>query len=272
MNDGPSFAELKGKRLGAVERGILLSAASPGRTGALLLKARSGKRSEQEGVRRAARRLEGLKLIRVAKVREGTRAYDPRREDPFYWEGEFVERLDKTRRHSVPRLICWRTVFGDALVDVYRRELTDQRVIRWTEEAYRRAERYASLRSVSEAEWQTAEVEAARLLVPSPAENKRVKMLVTDQLEGAELESWQLSIQVAAKRNPGAGSKRHSEAAAALFESGIPLEELRREAPAKPVRPANVTSPPRGFADSFEYAGQRLAEEQNRRRTLLGES
>ena len=123
-HDGPDFSELKGKRLGAVERGILLSAASPAKTGALLLKARSGKRSEQEGVRRAARRLEGLKLIRVAKVREGTRAYDPRREDPYYWDGEFVERVDKTRRHSVPRLICWRTVFGDALVDVYREELT----------------------------------------------------------------------------------------------------------------------------------------------------
>ena len=36
MHDGPTFAELKGKRLGAVERGILLSAASPGRSGPLL--------------------------------------------------------------------------------------------------------------------------------------------------------------------------------------------------------------------------------------------
>ena len=39
MHDGPSYTELKGKRLGAVERGILLSAGSPGKTRALLLKA-----------------------------------------------------------------------------------------------------------------------------------------------------------------------------------------------------------------------------------------
>ena len=42
MHDGPSYTELKGKRLGKVERGILRCAGSPGLTGALILKARSG--------------------------------------------------------------------------------------------------------------------------------------------------------------------------------------------------------------------------------------
>jgi hypothetical protein len=271
MHDGPTFAELKGKRLGRVERGILLSAGSPGRSGPLLLKAPSGKRSEQEGVRRAAWRLEGLRLIRMVKVTEGTRAYDPRREDPYYWDGQLKERLDKTRRHSVPRLICWRTVFGDALVDVYREELTGQRSIRWKEVAYERAAWKASLNPVSGATWRAAEEEAARLLEESPAEVEEGRTLVTNDLEGAERERWLLSIDVAAMRNPGAGSKRLFNEAVNLAESGISLEELRREAPAKPVRPAKVTATPTAFADSFEYARQRLVGDEARRRELTGE-
>ena len=271
MHDGPSYTELKGKRLGKVERGILRCAGSPGLTGALILKARSGKRSEQESVRRAARRLESLRLIRVAKVREGTRAYDPRREDPYHWDGQFKERVDKTRRHSVPRLICWRTVFGDALVDVYREELTDRRSIRWEEETYERAARVASLNPVSETTWWAAEEEAARLLEESPAEIEEGVTLVTDDLEGADRERWLLSIDVAAARNPGAGSKRLFNEAVDLADSGITLEELRREAPAKPVRPAKVTSEPKHFADSFEYSRQRLVDDEARRRELMGE-
>ena len=271
MHDGPTFAELKGKRLGAVERGILLCAGSPGKTGALLLKAPSGKRSEQEGIRRAARKLESLRLIRIANVREGTRAYDRRREDPYYWDGEFKERIDKTRRHSVPRLVCWRTVFGDALVDAYREALTDRRSIRWKEETYERAARSASLNPVSEATWQAAEVEAARLLEESPAEIDECRTLISDELEGDELQRWVLSIDVAAARNPGAGSMRLFKEAVDLAESDIPLEELRRVAPAKPVRPAKVTAAPKAFADSLDYSRQRLVEEETRRRVLLGE-
>jgi hypothetical protein len=156
MHDGPSYAELKGKRLGKVERGILLSAPSPGLTGALILKAPSGRRSEQESVRRAARKLESLRLIRIAKVREGTRAHDPRLHEPIYWEGEFYVPIDKPRRHSVPRLVCWRTVFGNALVGAYREELNDRRSIRWREETYERVVRSASLSPVTEAAWQAA--------------------------------------------------------------------------------------------------------------------
>ena len=52
MHGGPSFAELKGKRLGGVERGILLCAGSSAQTDALLLKALSGRRSEEERGRR----------------------------------------------------------------------------------------------------------------------------------------------------------------------------------------------------------------------------
>jgi hypothetical protein len=272
MHDGPSFAELKGKRLGAVERGILLSAPSPGRTGALLLKAPSGKRSEQEGIRRAARKLEGLRLIWIAKVREGTRAYDPRREDPYYWDGEFKVRVDKTRRHSVPRLVCWRTVFGNALVNAYREELTDQRSIRWKEATYERMARSASLNPVSEVTWRAAEAEAARMLEEFPAEIEQGTTLITDDLEGDERDRWLLSIDVAAARNPGAGSKRLFEEAVDLADSGISLEELSREAPAEPVRPAKVTAAPKAFADNLEYSRQRLVEDESRRRNLLGES
>ena len=271
MHDGPSFAELKGKRLGAVERGILLCAGSPGKTGALLLKAPSDERSEQESIRRAARRLGSLRLIRVARVREGTRAYDPRRQDPYYWGGEFVERIDKTRRHSVPRLVCWRTVFGDALVDAYREALTDRRSIRWKEETYERAARSASLNPVSGATWQAAEAEAARMLEESPAEVEEGRPLVSSELNGDERERWLLSIQVAAARNPGAGSMRLFNESVEVAESGISLEELRREAPAKPVRPAKVTAAPKAFADSLDYSRQRLVEEETRRRVLLGE-
>jgi hypothetical protein len=272
MHDGPSFDELTGKRLGAVERGILLSAGSPARTNPLILKARSGKRSEQESARRAARRLEGLRLIRVAKVREGTRAYDPRRHDPYYWEGQFFERTDKTRRHSVPRLVCWRTAFGNALVDAYRQELTDRRPIRWKEETFERAARVASLSPVSVATWQAAEAEAARMLEQSPAEIEQGTTLITDDLEGDERDRWLLSIDVAAARNPGAGSKRLFEEAVDLADSGISLEELSREAPAEPIRPAKVTAAPKAFADNLEYSRQRLVEDESRRRILPGES
>ncbi len=272
MHDGPTFAQLKGKRLGRIERGILLSAGSPGRTGALLLKAPSGKRSEQEGICRAARRLEELRLVRLAKVREGTRAHDPRREDPYYWGGEFMERVDKTRRHSVPRLICWRTVFGDALVDAYREELNDRRSIRWKAETYERVARYASMNPVSEVTWQAAEAEAARLLEESPAEVEEGRPLISGELDGDERERWQLSIDVAAARNPGAGSMRLFEESVTLMDSEIPLEDLLREAPAKPVRPAKVTSEPTTFTDRFEYSRQRLNEDESRRRILLGDS
>jgi hypothetical protein len=269
MHDGPSYTELKGKRLGKIERGILLCAGSPGLTGALILKAPSGKRSEQEGIRRAARKLEGLRLIWIAKVREGTRAYDPRRNSPYYWGGQFFERTDKTRRHSVPRLVCWRTAFGDALVDAYRQELTDRRPIRWKEETFERAARVASLSPVSVATWQAAEAEAARMLEQSPAEIEQGTTLITDDLEGDERDRWLLSIDVAAARNPGAGSKRLFEEAVDLADSGISLEELSREAPAEPVRPAKVTAAPKAFADNLEYSRQRLVEDESRRRNLL---
>jgi hypothetical protein len=269
MHDGPDFTELKGKRLGAVERGILLSAGSPALTNPLILKARSGKRSEQESARRAARRLESLGLIRVAKVREGTRAHDPRRHDPYYWEGEFFDRTDKTRRHSVPRLVCWRTAFGDALVDAYRQELTDRRPIRWNEETYERVARCASLSPVSEASWQGAETDVARVLEESPSEIEEDQLLISGELDPEICQRWRLSIQVAAARNPGAGSLRLFKESVALTESDISLEELRREAPAEPVKRPNVTSEPKAFADNLEYSRQRLVEDESRRRNLL---
>ncbi|MBK5111900.1 MAG: hypothetical protein JJE10_11185, partial [Thermoleophilia bacterium] len=86
-----------------------------------------------------------------------------------------------------------------------------------------------------------------------------------------ERERWLLSIQVAAARNPGAGSMRLFNESVEVAESGISLEELRREAPAKPVRPAKVTAAPKAFADSLDYSRQRLVEEETRRRVLLGE-
>ena len=171
----------------------------------------------------------------------------------------------------MPRLICWRTVFGDALVDFYREELNDRRSIRWTEVAYERAAWKASLNPVSGATWRAAEEEAARLLEESPAEVEEAVTLITNDLDGAERERWLLSIDVAAARNPGAGSKRLYEEAVDLAESGISLEELRREAPAKPVRPPKVTAAPKAFADSFEYARQRLVDDEARRRELIGE-
>ena len=270
MHDGPSYAELKGKRLGKIERGILLSAGSPGLTGALILKAPSGKRSEQESVRRAARRLESLRLIRLAKVREGTRAHDPRRHEPFYWGGEFVERIDKTRRHSVPRLVCWRTVFGEALVNAYREELTDQRAIRWRRATYERVARSASLNPVSAVTWQVAEADAGRLLEVSHAEIEEGLPLISGELDADGRERWRLSIQVAAARDPGAGSMRLFEESVTLMDSAVSLEELRREAPAKPARPPKVTARPTAFADGLDYARQRLGEDESRRRTLLG--
>ena len=128
--------------------------------------------------------------------------------------------------------------------------------------AYERAAWKASLNPVSGATWRAAEEEAARLLEESPAEIERGVALITNELEGAERERWQLSIQVAATRNPGAGSKRLFEESVTLMDSGIPLEELRREAPAKRVRPAKVTAAPKAFADSFDYSRQRLVDDE----------
>jgi hypothetical protein len=271
MHDGPSFAELKGKRLGAVERGILLCAGSPAQTNALLLKALSGRRSEQESVRRAARRLESLRLIRVAKVREGTRAHDPRRHDPYFWDGDFRERIDKKRRQAIPRLFCWRTVFGQGLVDAYREELTGRRRIRWKEETYDRLARLASLNPASAASWQTAEADVGRVLEPSPPEIEGVLPPFSDRSSPGELQRWDLSILVAASRNAGAGSKRLFDETLALMESEISLEELRREAPGKPVRPPKNTTSPKAFDDNFDRSNKRLIEEERGRRNLLSD-
>ena len=131
--------------------------------------------------------------------------------------------------------------------------------------------RFAALNPVSEATWRAAEAEAAHLLEKSPAEVEECTTLITYDLEGTERERWQLSVDVALARNPGAGSKRHFKAAVDLVESGITLAELRREAPEKPARPAKVTSLPKAFADSFDYSRQRHLEEETRRRILLGD-
>ena len=208
----------------------------------------------------------------MAKVREGTRAYDPRRNNVYYWEGEFFERLDKTRRHSVPRLVCWRTVFGDALVGAYREEMNDRRPIRWKEGTYERVARSASLRPVSEVTWRAAEADAERLLEESPAEIEEVLPVIPGELDADGRQRWLLSVQVAAARNTGAGSVRLYKESVALLDSEIPLEELRRQAPSEPARPTKVTSQPKAFADNLEYSRQRLVEDESRRRILLGES
>jgi hypothetical protein len=244
----------------------------PGPDGCLAPEGTLGRTLRAESARRAARGLESLRLIRVAKVREGTRAYDPRRNSPYYWDGDFVERIDKTRRHSVSRLVCWRTVFGAALVDAYREELTDQRSIRWKEETYERVARSASLNPVSAVTWRAAEAEAERMLEEFPAEIEEDRALISGELDADGRRRWLLSIQVAAARNPGAGSKRLFKASVVLTDSDIPVEDLAREAPAERVRPAKVTSEPKAFADNLEYSRQRLVEDESRRRNLLGES
>lgn len=253
-----SFSHLKGKRLGKNERSILLAAGSPGSTAPLILRTPAGATSMQESFRRAAWRLERLEMIRIAKLRESTRVHDPRAHRPVFRNGGFYVRNDKTRRQYVDVLVCWLTDFGEALVNIYRPELTDRRPIRWREDKYELAVKAAKFSTTSAADWKSAKSDISIMLEQTPEPIQGETPYVPPGCGPQELGRWDLSVRVASMQNPRAGSARLLDEANTIMISAQSDEALRKAAANfPPDRSPGITAPMRPLPSLLDYAGQR---------------
>lgn len=142
MSTVPS--ELAGMRLGALERTLLVNAPPLGTLGGLCIRAPEGTRSAQQAYLRASKKLAVAGLIHRKRVRQPTRASDPRRQHPVYRDGAFWHRRERTRAHRVARVFVWVTPFGAGIRMAYANELMSGRPIRWTRPKTEAARRYAA--------------------------------------------------------------------------------------------------------------------------------
>jgi len=264
MTHSPTFSDLRGKRLGAAERSILLNAGCPGSIATLILRTPSGRKTEQESLRRAAWRLRNLGLIRITRMREGRRVHDPRVHQPVYRDGQFYVRQDKTRKHYVGVLVCWHTEFGEALTNAYRTELQERKPIRWSMEKYECADRLASMTKIDAITWKTAEDEISLLLEQTPSAIEGEEPYIPPGCGPKELGRWDLSVQVAAARFPRAGSGRVLDEALEIMNSDQSTEEIAREAPEAPRRGPGKTAQLKGLPDYMTFMRERIVDEHYR--------
>ena len=263
----PPFSELQGKRFGATERSVLLSAGSPGSTSALILRPNSGKKTEQESLRRAARRLEQLRIIRIAKLREGVRAHDPRARQPIYRDGHFYVRNERTRRHFVDVLVCWRTDFGESLLNAYRSELTQQRPLRWRRDTYDLVVENARYTNTTSTAWKVAEDDISLVLGRTPEPIEGEVPYIPPGCGPKELDRWDLSVRAAVARLPRAGSARLLSEALEILESDLPTESLEHEASTRASkRNPGKTAEMKALPSHLDYMTQRAVQTHNRNR------
>ena len=134
---------LTGMRLGRHERFLLSHAGSSLGITPLVIDPAEAPRSTQQGLLRAALKLESAGLIERHPVYKEQRARDPRRERPHFHAGRFWTYTDPSRRLYVRRIAIWRTNFGEGILQEFLVELQLARPIRWDDRRVARAEAWA---------------------------------------------------------------------------------------------------------------------------------
>jgi hypothetical protein len=221
-------APLTGTRLGELERTLLMAAPPLGSLLGLLVEAPEGTRSAQQGYLRAAKKLEGLGLVRRERVRQAVRAHDPRRERPLYQRGRFWHRGDTTRRQLVSRVVIWATLLGEGIRLVYERELRTRRPIRWTAQRIERARRYEATHWRDPLEHKAAVDAVAELLGSDRLEPEaELEELCPETVQSSgEHERWLLAVRAARRDHPSLGSAALWDRACALYDSDVSTDAL----------------------------------------------
>jgi hypothetical protein len=134
---------LTGVRLGRHERFLLSHAGSSQGITPLVIDPAEAPRSTQQGLLRAAMKLEAAGLIERHQLCKEGRARDPRRERPHFHADRFWTYTDPRRRHYVRRIAIWRTSFGEGIRQEFLVELQLGRPIRWNDRRVARAEAWA---------------------------------------------------------------------------------------------------------------------------------
>lgn len=222
---------LAGVRLGVLERTLLVNAPPLGSLGGLRLGFDGRSRSERDGYLRASRKLARLGLIRRKRIRESTRARDPRRAHPVYRDGAFWHRPDGTRAHIVSRVFVWVTPLGEGIRTVYARELASGSPIRWTAEKCAAAERFAETDWKDPIEQENAErqleaqVNWVEPLQPAaaPLEARPPEVVTTQQST-----RWAAACRAARSSNPSLGSTALWTIAVDLYHSEVSDERLKK--------------------------------------------
>lgn len=233
---------LTGVRLGRVERGLFLDAASSESISGLILDPPGASRSVQQGYLEAAKRLAEVGLLERRVLRAPTWARDGRRELPFFKDGRFWLHQEKRRRHTSRRVAVWRTPFGDEVLLAFRVEFSTGRTIRWSDARVSGAERASAGRPLAQEHrvWLEQEERERRIGRDRQLVEGLGPLEYLPDFVGGEEERrrWRLSAQVARSEHPAIGSRRLLEEATALYRSDTPTEMLltavrRRAEPAR---------------------------------------
>ncbi|MBN8869080.1 MAG: hypothetical protein J0H66_04275 [Solirubrobacterales bacterium] len=157
-----SLIDLKGKRLGKWERGLLLDCGVIGQRTGIPIRVEGGTRAQNVAVRRAAKNLEATGLLITHKLRRASVIYDERLAMPIYRDGAFYRRVSPKRIHWTDCLAGWLSPFGAGVRVEYLPELRGQRPIRWTSERLRNAEHIGFTEYVSAPVLDAADVEGTQ--------------------------------------------------------------------------------------------------------------
>jgi hypothetical protein len=223
-----SVHDLRGVRLGALERTLLTQAPRVERFG-LLIDAPERTRSAQQGYLRAAKKLERHDLLRRARLKEGSRCRDRRRERPIYRRGQFWLPRDPTRRQILGRVAVWATPFGEAVRTIYSRELHNGLPIRWTAAKLVRAERLGD--AVHRDTWEHEAVMNTMedgFLAGADSDNPDLEETYPEDVETPDdLARWWVATRAVARAHPRAGSAALWAKTCRVYRSDEPLETLK---------------------------------------------
>ena len=222
---------LTGMRLGRQERLLLESAGSTlGITPTLIdLEA---PQSTQQGLLRAAMKLESAGLIERHPVYKERRARDLRRERPHFHAGRFWTYSDPSRRLYVRRVAILRTNFGEAILQEFLPELRLGRPIRWDDHRVARAEARARQHTPDytmnrDRVEQQDDRFRERQLEEEEARDQRREYLPPAVRSREDQQRWLLAVGLARREKPNLGSERLLQAALELYGSALSSEELR---------------------------------------------
>jgi hypothetical protein len=222
---------LTGVRLGRHERFLLTNAGSAAGITPLLIDPDDVPRSTQQGLLRAAMKLESVGLIERHRVCKERRARDPRRERPHFHAGRFWTYTDPRRRHYVRRIAIWRTSFGEAIAQEFLVELRLGRAIRWDDRRVDRAEARAQHHPDAGLNDTLVEQHDDRFrdlhLEEEAAREERREYLPQAVRSPGDQQRWLLAVGLARREKPSLGSERLLQAALELYGSARSSEELR---------------------------------------------
>jgi hypothetical protein len=221
---------LTGVKLGRHER-FLLSHAGPSQGITPLLIDPEAPRSTQQGLLRAAMKLEAAGLIERHQVYKEQRVRDPRRERPHFHADRFWTYTDPTRRHYVRRIAIWRTSFGEAIRQHFLVELQLARPIPWNDRRVARAEVWARHHPDAGLIDTLVEQHDDRFRERHPEEEEareeRREYLPPAVRSREDQRRWLLAVGLAKREKPNLGSERLLRAALELYRSARSSQELR---------------------------------------------